>query len=501
MENHSENAPPSKLAPPQIIGERAEKVVSRKADSLKSSLAFLKRRTSAQLIRITKAPEKIRSVLQQLDEIQKAKGVLRISGKLSFALLCLIMMHGKFDKIKKIVLENFTSADLDEFEVGHKTNISRFKELFGISVPKEVIHYANFCHQVNAAFDDCLLGPKAVGGGVYLYGYEGLCGIWGKVFSERELSESDILTDRHGHHELSYFPMFHYGSDGVSHGLVFDYQTNSFSGIAYCGDATYSGCGQIMDGLFEYALYASESAGDVIPADILEPLNKNSGFREFCALAENVKYELLHWFIALTASGYVSELPLSVPRPKSASMVRYGYENETVKKRLEKKGFYFVEETYPMCLVKLNNVFEKRPGSKDSGSDKALLDTIVCGKWFGSYSSRELVKYLIINKQLDLVGAVCGEFSLTFDKDGYLTKKSDDKMFEFQVLLAEKRSRDGYHELAFCMVFVLWNMGTAQSTEYALRLAEIIPNDVLHPIVKIMVMHHAKTPFDRFIMR
>lgn len=499
MENFTEQTPPSKLAPPEIIGERAEKVVSRKADSLKSSLAYLKRRTSAELIRITKPPEDFRAVLLLVDEIDKAKGVLRLSGKLTPALLCLIMMHRKFDKIRKIVLENFTPEDLDEFEVIHKTNISRFKELFGISVPKEVIYYANFCHQVNAAFDDCLLGPKS---SVYLYGYQGLCGIWGKVFSTNVLSESDILTDRHGHHELSYFPMFHYGSDGVSHGLVFDYQTNSFSGIAYYGDGEYGGCSQIMDHLVKYALYASESSEDVIPANILDSLDKNSNFLDFCTLAEEIKYEMLPWFIALAASGYVSELTLSVPRPKPASMVRYGYSNALVKQKLEKKGLYFVEEMYPACVVNLNNVTEKRfKINKKSEIDKALLDTIFYNMALGEFDSYRLVKFLIANERLDLVTTVRGEFSLTFDKDGYLTQKSDDEMFEFQVRLAEKQSRDGYHELAFCLVFALWNMGTEQSTEYALRLAEIIPNDVLHPIVKIMVIHHAKTRFDRFIMR
>jgi hypothetical protein len=500
MEPQSENTSPSKLAPPEITKDRDEKVVARKVDSLKSSLAYLKRRSSAALIRITKAPDEVRSVLQQVDEIHKTKGVLRLSGKLTPALLCLIMMHSKFDKIKKIVLGNFTFAALDEFDAEHKVNISRFKELFGISVPREVIYYANFCHQVNAAFGKYLLGPKAVGGMLYLYGFEGLSGIWGKVFSNRSLSESDILTDRQGHHQLSYFPMFNYGSDGVSHGLVFDYQTNSFAGIAYYGDGAYQGCSTIMDGFVEYALNRCESFSDSVPEDILQSFDKEYGYPGFCDQVEEIKEEIMSWFLALAASGYVSEMPVSVPRPNPFNMVRYGYQNAKAKEKLGNNGWYFVKGIYPGCVVKLRKLFGNNFWNKHHEKSVELLDKIFSLMDWVGFDAYELVKHLIENKQFDLFGDACDEFSITFDNDGYLTEKSSDEILEILVQLAEKRSRDGYHELAFCMVFALWNMGTEQSTDYAFRLAEIIPNDVLHPIVKIMVMHHAKTRFDKFIM-
>lgn len=443
-------------------------------------------------------PGEIKKILARLDDISSENDSLLIDVPVNNALLFSILSHKNSELIKRIVFADLTKFPIDNVKEKYANNIESFESLFKVKIPDEIFELYGLYESFRSIVDNEVLDPYYgwLGINVWLRGFESMGGIFQSVFSDsNEVEVRDMLSMRHGHHDLTYFPVFWYGSDGVSFGFVFDPQLNEFTTCAYYGDGSYSG----KEGLWPNFLESIPDTGYITGSlymnlededcDLLEEGKLTLTYQDLNRCLKNASDLwgwLLHFFVVeYLKTNEIKNLTFSSPN-KVRYFFNWDYARGKHRKALTENGAYFISDTYPRVVLSIKDNFHPH---LDGQIIKELLSI------FELIGGRGDLKTFLENNP-----SVLGILPLDKFFNGKQVKEiTDDSWNEFYKIMvefAEKEASEKRYGLALLMGFLIWTRTEEETSEYAISLLNGLPDEVCHPLIKNLARVHGKTRFD-----
>lgn len=479
----------SSILAPKSLGLLKEKSLRQKNPFNRE---FYRQIKKSKLVKIdvTDVPENSRMVLSQLDSIEDLDGVLTIDKKFDLALVFLLMKHPKAEKIKQIRFDSWCTDTIDNFKTKYKENIRLFQSHYKIKPPEDLLHLQCFYEEANIAFGDRLLGET--GGSIWLEGFEGVTGIFSGLFENKDYQFSSTEDVRSEHQELSYTPTFWYGSDGVSHGYIFDYQLNQFADVGYNYESYYhSGSlwtlfiGKLTDCASEFSI---EEVEELIDGQQTSSLI----YKDLCKALDDIKRPCVTWFLSLLACGYTSVFEQKEYVFSGKNKLRYETNlSDEELDTLSGNGKYFLTKTYPICLIDKNKIFGKMGPDNfyymrdlQSFLDKLSLTFEPDYKPRLSCRISNFLVFLLANRNIGFLKDSPVIKSYTFNKDGLVSDNFAETVVESMAIVAEKLASNGIYGFGFILGLLLWNYGDPVTQKYATNILSKLPDDVVHPFLK-----------------
>ncbi len=448
------------------------------------------------LIKDTIVPEEIKKILNLLDCMSSDNGALTIDTSVDHALIFMILTHKNAHFIKKIRFKSFEKYSIEEIKSQYLKQTEDFEALFSVSIPEEIFQILLFYNTFQSALNKKEIDNGNLGVDICLNGFEFPEGIFRSIFTSTPLESNDILLERHGHQDLSYFPAFGYGSDGVSHGFVFDHQLNVFTSCAWFGDGRYTG----DKGLWDVFLDSLWLKGDF--EEELMCLLANREFDLFYEGKLRLEYKDLNlylersecltaWIINFFVADFLNNNEILNLKFSLANKERYNDTSfngpwHTSSYNLSRNKTYYVADTYPKPVLSIKQNFHPLFTYQQIDDLVSVFDLIGSKgdliELFGSKAP--------ILKQLDLSKYFMKNISRR------VTKKMWHEFYDATVDFAEQESVEKRYGLALLIGLLIWNRTEKETTNYAVRLLTGLPDDVCHPLIKTLVKKHGKTRFD-----
>ncbi|MBE9549447.1 MAG: WGR domain-containing protein [Proteobacteria bacterium] len=397
-------------------------------------------------------------ILTALKNIEDTDGILYLNDTMDINQVGALLSHKNAILIKEIRLRSWEAIDLDKIKLQCSQRIRQFKRVFPIDIPDFFFQFDEYHYCMHCLIEN--------GEGFYakdIKGFESLgCGIFKSVFySNNKVTENDILSLRYNINELNYFPIFMYGSDTVTHGLVFDYTYNSFLPTLGYNDLGIHLHDGIWNTLSEYVNHLLRMGDFAYYEDIA------TGFDDFNAEWE--REDLFYaesYFYALATIGFLNfhqmpsiKLTDKFYSPKPADTF---ISNFTITPAFE---ITVSDHFNPVFTAELVESFLEVFSSNAENIGPTVFKILGLGNLKDWNPQSEFLPNN--NTFLDSLESFCVD---------------------------EMNANRPY--IAFLVGLYAWESCHRKTTTLAARLLAEVPDDICHPLIKTAVKLHSKTRFD-----
>lgn len=456
------------------------------------------------LIKKVEFPSDIKDVLKRLDSLSTINNELLIDCKLNKVLIFSILCHKNSKYIKKINFSKLKKNNIEKIKDKYKLNIKNFDTLFKTNIPQEIFQLYGFYQSFQELVDNkSLRNDSMLGVDVWLRGFENIQGIFKSVFSEnREVEQNDILSLRHGNHPLSYFPVFEYGSDGVSHGFVFDLQLNTFTTCAFFGDGKYHAVHGLWSTILNVVINEEdieESIFEQFEDENFDLFERGDLFLDYNKISKVLVYAdiLWLWIFNFLIIEYLNINEIKILEMTRKTKARYlttedlkfhelVKEIEIISHNQEYTCFPCV---YPRIVILIRENFNQ------------FIDfDIICS--FIDISQGLAEGYNlnnILNSGHPVLNVLDLDKSMKKGKIKIVDRNMINKFIKILINFAEKETSQKRYGLSLLLGLLFWDQTKKKASEYSVKLLSKLPDDVCHPLVKELAIEHEKTRFNSTI--
>lgn len=441
-------------------------------------------------------------LLRALSKIDENNTVLQISRKLSHLDNLIIWGSDESKYITDIVKED---VSLEFEENNYRKEIARFEKIYQVDCPIEFIKLYDLIDKIQHFFTEKdYLGTE-------FFGFDICWGVYFNLFHKEDAADNALILDKHGHHDLNYYPYANYGSDAVSYGLLYDYTLKGFFVSACIADMLYT-----YDNIFtpfinnlksdlEYFKWHTvndEDCKEFIEDTLLEP--------EIVESYDDLWRNLQVVTVLHVVQSYLKKNPIISKPLDPIERYRYGSmwneEEDIIRKKYD--NHYLFEKTHPITPIS-NDHF--------AGDDVVLISNRIeiiyrivnfhsdthsgsSPRWIKE--DIRAVKKAIRNNSGEEFQGIVESITGLDTGDILLKQKIADKavheIYEFANLKLENGSQ-GY---GFVVAIYFWDKcGDGSLSKLAVKLLDQLDEDLCPEFIKKTARLHAKVRNDMHIPR
>jgi predicted DNA-binding WGR domain protein len=441
---------------------------------------FLKRKPIQDLLAGVEPPERVQRLIDGMNHLSKQDGILWIEEPIDRATGLVLLAHPKARYLKEVRRKDWAERDLESIRKEHASNFATFRALFGLDVPDLILELKHY--------QDCM---KSLVTSKNWFTDEGeftssKAGIFKHVFSDQSPEERDALVMRYTCDPVNYFPMYTYRSTaGVNRGLAWDYENDCFCPFFAWNDTGVEvffdkSMGQILLGLFEPSMdYLEEEADwDKILSKETTSWQElgdwiNSDLAEVC---------VRDWFFLLATVGYLNAHRVPDLDWNPAVKPDWITEVEVSQRILERSDY---ANSSPRLAREYSDRFH--PSLSPEFVEALLRSTENTGYRHDLHAFPDELEVVGMEKKL-----------LGRKRQGSV--RGMEQQFSLAVANFCRSEIDrGRPWLALLAAECLWQRCEKRdgSTELAAELFQDVPDELCHPLIKLVARLHSETRFDK----